>query len=115
MILLVDGISSTLDQQLVRRVDNLRILVLIVKLIEKEPHRVDPSAFLVVALDRGPPRILGVSGKQHRFLSSGVVVPTVQRFEVQRRQFPAPYRVDLADREPGSLLLLADRKPQLGE
>jgi hypothetical protein len=60
MILLVDGITSALHQQLVGRVHNLRVLVLIVKLIEKEPHRVDPSAFLVVALDRDPLRVLGI-------------------------------------------------------
>src|SRR4029450_9522649 len=78
MILLVDRITSALDQQFVGRVDNFLILILIVELIEKESHRVDPSALLVVALDRGPLRILSVSGQQHRFLGSGVVVPPSQ-------------------------------------
>jgi hypothetical protein len=49
MILLVDRITSALDQQFVGRIDNFRILMLIVKLNKKEPHSVDPSALLVVA------------------------------------------------------------------
>src|SRR4029453_16616139 len=105
MILLVDGITYALHQQLGGRVHNLRVLILIIKLIEKEPHGVDPSAFLVVALDRDPLRVLGVGGQQHRFLGFGVVVPAIQRVDIHGGQFPTPYRVDLADGEPGSLLL----------
>ncbi len=48
---LVDSVASTLDQQGVSRVNDLRIPVLIVELVQEEAHGVDPGTLLVVALD----------------------------------------------------------------
>src|SRR6188472_2619564 len=62
---LVDRIASALDQQWVRRVNDLRILIVVVELVKEEAHRVDPSAFLVIALYCSPPRVVGVGGQQH--------------------------------------------------
>ena len=55
----------------------------------------------------------GVGVEEHRLLRVGVGVPLVQRREVGRRQLPLPHRVDLADDEPGVLLALRHREPQL--
>ena len=48
-------------------------------------------------------------------LGLGVGVPLVQGLEVDRRELPLPHRVDLADDEPGALLGLGDREPELGQ
>src|SRR3954462_10599106 len=71
----LDRVSAALHEQGVRGVDHRRILVLVLELVEEEPHRVDAGALLVVALDRGPLRVVGVRVLNHRFLGQGVVVP----------------------------------------
>lgn len=54
-------------------------------------------------------RPLRVGAPDHRLLGVGVVIPPVQRLEVDWRQLAPAGRVDLPDNEAGSLLRLGDR------
>ena len=78
-------------------------------------HRLHPGPLLVVALHHGPRRVGGVGVEEHRLLRLGVVVPAFQRGEVDRRELPPAYRVELPDREPGALLGCGHREPELDQ
>src|SRR4051794_26659763 len=111
----LDRVAAALHDQRIGGVDHRGVLVLVVELVEEEPHGVDAGALLVVALDRGPPGVVGVGVLDHRLLGEGVVVPPVEGLDVHGRELPAAYGVDLADREAGALFGLGDREPQLGQ
>jgi uncharacterized membrane protein len=89
------------DDFVVRGADDLDVLARVVELRQHVPHRLEPGALLVVALDHRPRRGGRVGVVEHRLLGLGVVVPLVQRFDVHRAELPLPDRIDLADDEPG--------------
>src|SRR6266545_12922 len=95
------GGTGTTRAPRVRGTDDLGVLVVVPEPAEQVAHGLDPGALLVVALDDGPRRVGGVGVEEHGLLRLGVLVPPLQRGEIGRGQLPLPYRVHLADDEPG--------------
>src|SRR5699024_6914213 len=91
------------DELGIRDADDLVVLAVVLELGEEEAHGVEPGALLVVGADDRPRRVLLVRAAEHLLLGLRVRLPPVQRLEVHRGELPAPYRVQLTDRE-------ADRK-----
>ena len=91
------------------------VAALVVELVQEGSHRVQARPLLVVAPDRHPRGVVGVRRGEHGLLGGGVVLPPVQRLQIHGRQLPAPHRIDLPDREPGALLALCHRDPELRE
>src|SRR4051794_29917941 len=101
---IADGVDPALDDEGVGLTDDVGVLPVVLEARQEVAHGVDPGALLVVALDRRPRRPLGVGARDHRLLGGGVVVPLVQRLQVDGGELPLPDRVDLADDEAGALL-----------
>jgi hypothetical protein len=78
-------------------------------------HRLEPGALLVVALHHGPRRVGQVGIEEHRLLGPGVLVPFVQRGQVDRAELPPLDRVQLAAHEPPQLLRPGHREPELDQ
>src|SRR5215469_12280994 len=97
----------------VRLADDLGVLARVVELLQDVPHRLQAGALLVVALDDRPRGVRRVGVVEHRLLRLGVVLPLVARLQVHRAELPLPHRVHLPDDEPGVLLALGHREPEL--
>src|SRR4051794_21381956 len=85
-------VDAPADDPRVGRAHDLGVLAVVVEPAEEGTHRVDPRPLLVVALDRRPRRPVGVRTPEHRLLGRGVVVPLVQRLQVDRGQLPLSHR-----------------------
>ncbi len=76
---------------------------------------VEPGSQLVVGLDHSPRRFLGRGRLEHLDLRGRIVLPFLDRREVDRRDLPALQRVVVAGVHPLQLRLLADRQIELDE
>ena len=101
--------------QRVGAADDPHIPVLIRDPGQDVPHRLQPGPLLVVALHHGPGRVGQVGVEEHRLLGLGVLVPLVERGQIDRAQFPALDRVELAADEPPELLGPGHREPELDQ
>ena len=62
----------------------LDVLVGVGQLVQDVAHGVQARALLAVGLDHRPRRVGGVGVEEHRLLGLGVVVPLVERGQVDR-------------------------------
>ena len=89
------------------------VLVRVVQRVQEVADAVESCALLVVGLDDRPRRVGGVGMEEHRLLGGGVVVPFVQRLDVDGRQLPVLERIVAARDEAPQLFLAAHREPVL--
>ncbi len=89
------------------------VLVRVVQRVQEVADAVESRALLVVGLDDRPRRVGGVGMEEHRLLGGGVVVPLVQRLDVDGRQLPVLERIVAARDEAPQLFLAAHREPVL--
>ena len=95
--------------------DHRLVLVLVRDAGQHITHRLEPGPLLVVALHHGPWGIRQVGVVEHRLLGLGVLVPLVQRGQVDRAELPPLDRIELAAHEPAQLLGPGHREPELDQ
>jgi hypothetical protein len=95
--------------------DHGLLLVLVRNTGQDITHRLEPGPLLVVALHHGPRGIRQVGVVEHRLLGLGVLVPLVQRGQVDRAELPPLNRIELAAHEPAQLLGPGHREPELDQ
>ena len=73
------------------------------------------GSLLIVSLDHGPWSVGQVGVPEHGFLGPGVLVPFVERGQVDRAELPRLDRVGVPVDEPAQLLGPGDREPELDQ
>src|SRR3990172_2351819 len=112
---LLDDLGGGTDQQWIGNTGDLEILVRVLEQREEVAEAVDARPFLVIGLDHHPRRIARVGVEKHRCLGLSVIVPAVERADVERGEFPLLERIVAARDETPHLLLPADREPVLDQ
>ena len=87
------------------------VLVGVGQRIQEMPHAIQPSAFLVVGFDHRPRGIGRVSVEEHGFFGFGVIVPAIQRLNVDGAKLPVLERVVTTGDEAAQLLVPTHREP----
>src|SRR5690349_24685915 len=81
--------------------------------MQYEAHRIEPRALLAIGAHDSPWRVGRVGVREHRLLGLRVLIPFVQRREIDGAELPLLERMHLAFLETPYLLLAAHRKPEL--
>ena len=89
------------------------VLVRIGQAVQEMAHAIEARALLVVGLDHHPGGIRRIGMEEHGVLGIRIVVPHVQRLDVDGRQFPVLERVIAARDKAAQLFLAAHREPVL--
>lgn len=100
-------------QVFVQLANGCQVFVGVVQIQQEVANAIQTSAFFVVRFDNRPRGVARVGVEKHVVFGGGVVVPTVKRLNVNRRQFPMfQWVVATADKAAG-LLIARYGKPKI--
>lgn len=87
------------------------VLVGVWQRIQEMPHAIQPSAFLVVGFNHRPWGIGRVGVEEHGLFGLGVIVPAIQRLDVDWAKLPVLEGVVATGDEAAQLLVSTHREP----
>jgi predicted PurR-regulated permease PerM len=103
------------DDQRIRRADGLVTPAAVAEKRQDAAHRFQPCASLVVPTNHPPRRVRQLGVPEHDLLGGGVLVPFIERCQIDRAELPPFHRIKLTVDEPAELLRPRDREPQLDQ
>ena len=103
------------DDFFVHFADGFHVFARIVQLVQEVADTVQTCTFFVVGADDDPRRVAGVGVEEHGVFGFGVVVPTVERLDVHRGEFPVFQRVVAAGDEAAQLFFAGYGEPEFEE